>query len=175
MRSINKTLRLAGILALCINVLNIGSLLLNINTSENLIYDIIINSIGIALTFVTGIVYLCLHKKDEDYLAKHKGLFVTLLWLNIFNNIFVWIISLWVEIMVSGLHNRLIFTQYKENSENPNDVVLDNNSYNVKKEAEDLSEGLKELDSLKEKGSISEDEYNELRQSLINKFLNKQN
>lgn len=172
MKQINKTLRLAGILALCINALNVGNLILDIYFGEHVAYYVTIDAVSIALTFATGIVYLCLHKKSEEYLANHKAIFVTLLWLNILNNLFVWIISLWVEIMVSGLQRKFLFTEM-HSEENLDDVVLGENSYKVKKEAEDLSTGLKDLEDLKNKGTITEEEYNELRQALINKFLNK--
>ena len=43
-----------------------------------------------------------------------------------------------------------------------------------KQETEELSESLKNLENLKNKGTITEAEYNELRQSVINKFLSRQ-
>ena len=174
MQQINKTLRLAGILALCINIVNIGNLFLDYNYSEYPAYALTIDIISIVLTLVTGIFYLWLCKKSSEYIVKRKAIFVTLLWLNILNNLFVWIISLWVEIVVTGLQRKLMFTEMHDNSGNGDDVVLGENSYKVKKETEDLSSGLNELEELKNKGTITEEEYNELRQALINKFLNKQ-
>ena len=74
--------------------------------------------------------------------------------------------------MVSNLQRRFLFTE-NQTDENSSDVVLGQNAYQVKKEAEDLTTGLKDLEDLKNKGTITEEEYAELRQALINKFLNK--
>ena len=53
-------------------------------------------------------------------------------------------------------------------------VDLGKDDYEIKKETENLTEALKDLENLKSKNLINEEEYNKLRQNLINKFLNTQ-
>ena len=73
MKDIKRTLKLAGIISLVINLLNVGSLLLDIFCFEFSTFDVVMDSICIVLTLITGISYLCLAKKSNDYLAKHKN------------------------------------------------------------------------------------------------------
>lgn len=176
MKDIKKTLKLAGIMALLVNILNIANLLLNIFVYEFSVFAIVEESICILLTFITGITYLCLLKKSKEEIIKKKGLFLTLSLVNLFNNIFVWIIALWVDIVVSNLSRIAYMKQMfnSPNAENNSDINITENDYEIKQETENLSEALKDLENLKSKELISEDEYNELRQNLINKFLNKQ-
>jgi len=176
LKDIKKTLKLAGIMALLVNILNIANLLLNIFVYEFSVFAIVEESICILLTFITGIIYLCLLKKSKEEIIKKKGLFLTLSLVNLFNNIFVWIIALWVDIVVSNLSRIAYMKQMfnSTNAENNSDINITENDYEIKQETENLSEALKDLENLKSKELISEDEYNELRQNLINKFLNKQ-
>ena len=177
MKDIKKTLKLAGIMALLINILNIASLLLNIFVYEFSVFAIVEESICIVLTTITGIIYLCLLKKSKEEIVKKKGLFLALSLINIFNNIFVWIIALWVEIVVSNLARIAYMKQMfnSPNAENANgDINIAENDYEIKQETQNLSEALKDLENLKSKNLISEEEYSELRQNLINKFLNNQ-
>lgn len=177
MKDIKKTLKLAGIMALLVNILNIANLLLNIFVYEFSVFAIVEESICILLTFITGITYLCLLKKSKEEIIKKKGLFLTLSLVNLFNNIFVWIIALWVDIVVSNLSRIAYMKQMFNNSnseQNNQDISISEDDYEIKKETENLSEALKDLENLKSKELISEEEYNELRQNLINKFLNKQ-
>ena len=178
MKDIKKTLKLAGIMALVVNILNIINLFLNIYVYEFSVFAIVEESICIALTFITGIIYLCLLKKSKEQIIQKKGLFLTLSLINLFNNIFVWIIALWVEISVSNLARVAYMKQMFKNAEGSNTdgstIELNEDDYEIKKETENLTESLKDLESLKSKNLISEEEYNDLRQNLINKFLNKQ-
>lgn len=176
MKNINKTLKLAGIMALIVNILNISNLFLNIFV-EFSVFGIVEEGICIVLSFLTGITYLCLMKKNNKYLIEHKGLFLALSLINLFNNIFVWLISLWVEFAISSLvraeYMKKMFNNNKDNQNSDNIVDLNDNDYEIKKETENLSDSLKELESLKSKNLISEEEYEELRTNLINKFLSK--
>ena len=177
MKDIKKTLKLAGIMALLINLLNIGSLLLNIFVLEFSVYAVVEESICIALTFFTGITYLIMIKQSKENILRKKGLFLAISLINIFNNIFVWIISLWVEISVSNLA-RIAYMKKMFNSPNSEsgnwDINIAEDDYEIKKETENLTEALKDLENLKNKNLISEEEYVELRQNTINKYLNKQ-
>lgn len=177
MKDIRKTLKLAGIMALIINLLNMGNLLLDIFVYEFSVFAIVEESICIALTFLTGITYLCFLNKSNEQIVKKKGLFLALSLINIFNNIFVWIIALWVEIAVSNIARIAYMKQMFKTTNDPNansDINISENDYEIKKETENLTEALKDLENLKSKNLISEEEYNELRQNAINKFLNKQ-
>ena len=178
MKDIKKTLKLAGVLSLVINVLNISNLMLAIFVDEFSVFAVVEESICIVLTFVTGITYLCLMKKNKEHLIQHKGVFLALTLINIFNSIFVWIIALWVEIAISNIarieYMKQVLNKTGKSAESGDTIDLNECDYEIKKETENLSESLKELDNLKSKKLISEEEYNELRQSLINKFLNKQ-
>ena len=177
MKDIKKTLKLAGIMALIINVLNITNLLLNIFYYEFSVFAVVEESVCILLAFITGLTYLCLLKKSKEQIIKKKGLFLTLSLINLFNNIFVWIIALWVDIVVSNLARIAYMKQMFNNTnteQNNGDINISEDDYEIKKETENLSEALKDLENLKSKELISEEEYNELRQNLINKFLSKQ-
>jgi len=177
MKDIKKTLKLAGIMALIVNVLNITNLLFNIFAEKFYVFPVVEEGICIILTFITSITYLCFLKKTKEQIIQKKGLFLALSLINIFNNIFVWIISLWVEIAVSNLarisYMKKMFTN-PNTQENGNEIHLSEDDYEIKKETENLTEALKDLENLKSKNLITEDEYNELRQKLINKFLNKE-
>ena len=177
MKDVKKTLKLAGIMALIINLLNIGNLLLDIFVLEFSIFAIVEESICIVLSFVTGIIYLCMLKKSKEEIINKKGLFLALSLINLFNNIFVWIIALWVEIAVSNA-SRIAYMKKMFNSTNGeqdiSDIDIEESDYEIKKETENLTEALKDLESLKNKNLITEEEYNELRQNTINKYLNKQ-
>lgn len=175
MRDLKKTLKWAGIMALIANVLNISSLFFNIYFDFYL-FGIVEESICIALTFVTGLTYLILLKKNNEFYVKHKGIFLAISLINLFNNIIVWGISLWVQIAVSNYARyNYMKTMFKQgNQQNDGSIILEKDDYTIKQETEDFSESLKKLENLKNKGEITEEEYNELRQAVIKKFLEQQ-
>ena len=171
MRDIKRTVKIAGIIALGINVVNISNLLMSIFAKEFSVLAVVTESICVAITFVTGIVYLCLSKKSNSDIIKRRGLFLTICLLNILNNILVWIIALWVEISVSNAA-RFGFLNHSYNSEDDS-IEIDKNNYTVNKETDYLAESLKDLETMKNKGEITEEEYAELRKKLISRFLEK--
>jgi len=172
MRDIKRTLKVAGIIALCINIVNVSNLLMAIFLHEFSVLSVVSEAVCIAITFVTGIIYLCLSKKSNSYIIKRRGLFLTICLLNILNNILVWIIALWVEIAVSNAA-RFGFLNHNFNNEDGS-IEIDKNDYNtINKETDYLSECLKDLEAMKNKGEITEEEYAELRKKLISRFLEK--
>ena len=192
MKDLKKTLKIAGIVCLVETLFCIISLLLDIFVFEFETYNVVGDAVDIALSTATGTIFLIFMQKPTDEIVKNRTLFVVLLVLNIFNNIVVWAMSFWVEIVVSNRYRiQMSGEVYKkfmsvsenddenENSENNNDeeensevVIVDGEEYNISKNKQTLTERLEELENLRNKKLISQEEYMELREEAILKFMN---
>ena len=64
------------------------------------------------------------------------------------------------------------FEANKSENNNPNNIILSEEDYEIKTYAETLTIKLEELKSLRAKNLISEEEYQKLRQEAINNFMN---
>ena len=77
---------------------------------------------------------------------------------------------------IRGQSFRRVFTMPNfagENEEtNPNNVILNEEDYEIKTYAETLTVKLEELKNLRSKNLISEEEYQKLRQEAIDNFMN---
>jgi len=170
-----KTLRLAGILCLIASLFDVASLMLDIFYYTFSVFYVVFDSLCVGLSVATGIIFLSLMDKSEDYLIKRKSLFLTLMILNIFNGLVVWVISFWVQITITKKLQNSTFPNFSENkSENKdgsNTINLDEEGYKERKIAKDLTEKLEELLRLKEKNLITEEEYKAMREEAIKKYI----
>jgi len=175
-----KTLKYGGILCLIASLFDVASLMLDIFYYTFSTYYVVFDSICILLSVGTGIIYLSLMNKTEDYLKSRRGLFLTLTILNIFNGLVVWVISFWVQITVSRRQQVGTFfpfskengQQKKDNQQDSGSINLDEESYQERKIAKDLTEKLEELVKLRDKKLITEEEYKSMREEAIKKFIN---
>lgn len=175
-----KTLKLGGILCLIASVFDVTSLMLDIFYYTFSVYYVVFDSICIVLSVGTGIIYLSLRNKSEKFLLSRRALFFTLTILNIFNGLVVWVISFWVQITVTRRQQAGAFFPFSkenaekkdENEENSGVINLDEDSYKERKIAKDLTDKLEELERLKAKKLINEEEYKTMREDAIRKFIN---
>jgi hypothetical protein len=177
--NLKKTLKIAGILCLLVAVFDVAELMMDFFYYDFSVFYIVIDSVAIALSIVTGVLYLTLMNKEKDYLVKHKNTFLVLTILNIFNGIVAWILSFWVLIVVGREQTGSIWRNFDTQSPTPNstsgtekksDVELDESSYEERKIAKDLTDKLEELNRLKDKKLITEEEYKKMREDAINNF-----
>ena len=180
MKGINKTLKTASIWCFVSIFLGIGSLFYDIYAVEFSVYNIIIDALCIILSIITAIIYMVYAKKTkQEILNKHRTFYI-LCFANIFNSLIVWVIAFWVQMSVGreirGQSFRRVFTMPNfagENEEtNPNNVILNEEDYEIKTYAETLTVKLEELKNLRSKNLISEEEYQKLRQEAIDNFMN---
>lgn len=168
-KEMKKNLKTAGILFLVIFAFDIAGLMLDIFYYEFSVLYLVFDSISVALSLVTSITYLCLLKKSEEYLLKHKKLFLGIMIANIFNGFVAWILTFWIYFSFSKSQSFLF--NYRDKTSGQNTVSLDEDSYEEKKIAQDLTERLEELLKLRDKKFISEEEYQQLREQEIKKHF----
>ncbi len=176
-----KTLKLAGIFCLVAAIFGVVSLTLDIFYHDFSVYDIVFDAVCVALSISTGVVYLVFMNKKQEYISKRRAIFLVLSILNIFNNLVVWVISFWVQMTVNRELQPNIFVHRSEslfeNEEKKGSTVdgknvhLSEENYSEKQIAQDLTEKLNELNKLREKKLISEEEYKQMRQECINNFM----
>lgn len=111
--------------------------------------------------------------KTLKQIVDKKAMFVTLLILNIFNNLIVWAMAFWVELLVSR-YSKVSTFSYNHIGEQSvpkqeNEVVLDKDDYEIKSKVDMLTEEIEKLNKLKESGAITEEEYKKLKEDLLNK------
>lgn len=178
-KDMKKTLKLAGILCLVASIFNVASLMLDIFYYTFSVYYIVFDSICFVVSLLTGIIYLSLMNKSEDFILSRKGLFLTLMFLNIFNGLVVWIISFFVYFSITKKQRPANFSPFgNERGESKNETTddslvinLDEDSYKERKIVKDLTEKLEELIRLRDKKLISQEEYKKMREELIKKYI----
>lgn len=114
-----------------------------------------------------------MQNKTLKQIVDKKAMFVTLLILNIFNNLIVWAMAFWVELLVSR-YSRVSTFSYNHIGEQSvpkqeDEVVLDKDDYEIKSKVDLLTEEIEKLNKLKESGAITEEEYKKLKEDLLNK------
>lgn len=176
-----KTLKLAGIFCLFAAIFNIVLLALDIFYYEFSVYDTVADAICLALSVATGTVYLVFMGKNKEYVLKHRSIFLVLAILNIFNNLVVWVIAFWVQMSVNRELQPNVFMHRSEgevkwdneksSTGDEKNIQISEEDYSEKRIAQDLTEKLNELNKLREKKLISEDEYKKMRQECIEKFM----
>lgn len=184
MRDLKKSLRVSGIVILVCIIFNIGLILSDIFTGEFSLYYIIIDSISIILTLYTGITYIYLSRKERGYILTKRKLFFYVSLLNIFNNVIIWGITVYVNVSVNN-HIRAKAFQSIFNNKSPvyvhpeeqatytpnesNTVEIINPDIDEMKNR--LKSRLDELSDMKQKGIITEEEYLDLRNKAIKEFI----
>ncbi|MCQ2565165.1 MAG: SHOCT domain-containing protein, partial [Clostridia bacterium] len=86
------------------------------------------------------------------------------------NNLVAWVMSFWVEIVVSNNARFARINKVKEEKPKENgdiDVV----DYEIERIKENLTTRLEELEDLKQRGMITEEEYQKLREEAINSYI----
>jgi len=173
MNKINKNLKIAGFCILGLGILNIYLIVTDFLINKFEIFYLITDIIGLVLSLVTGAIYLYYSKKDKTKIvARHKTFFIISL-LNIFNNIIVWFFTLWIQNTITKarfMERGFVVNEYK-NTQEPDSIILDESSYEVKDSVEWLNQKLNEINELKEQGKISEEEYKILREEAVKKYM----
>ena len=188
-KDIRKTLKLAGILFLVLcafQVFAFAMIIYSVQTGISKInyswFNYAYNGVKIALSLVTGIIYLVLQGKKQEDIFKQNKLIFSLTIVNILNSFAGWVISFWIQIAVEQA-KRLNFSfinpfesfnnqTEKFNVEDyENNLIMNDSDYEIL-HTETLTTRLEELNRLRSKNLITQEEYSRLRQEAIDKFLN---
>lgn len=178
MKEIKKALFVAGIVCLVSSMFSFAQLFSDIFYFNVATYYIVMDAIYCALSVTTGTIFLVMRNKSLKDIVAKRGMFITLLVLNIFNNLIVWAMAFWVELLVSRYSRVSTFsynhvgeqnTKQEQNVGQDNEVVLDKDEYEIKNKVDMITEELEKLSKLKESGVITEEEYKKLKQDLLNK------
>lgn len=173
MKQLRKALLIAGIVCVGSAMFSFAQLFSDIFYFQAKTYYIVIDGVYAALSIITGIIFLIMRNKTLKQIVDKKAMFVTLLVLNIFNNLIVWAMAFWVELLVSR-YSRVSTFGYNHIGEQSvpkqeNEVVLDKDDYEIKSKVDLLTEEIEKLNKLKESGAITEEEYKKLKEDLLNK------
>lgn len=173
MKQLRKALLIAGIVCVGSAMFSFAQLFSDIFYFQAKTYYIVIDGVYAALSIITGIIFLIMRNKTLKQIVDKKAMFVTLLVLNIFNNLIVWAMAFWVELLVSR-YSRVSTFNYNYIGEQSvpkqeNEVVLDKDDYEIKSKVDMLTEEIEKLNKLKESGAITEEEYKKLKEDLLNK------
>lgn len=173
MKQLRKALLIAGIVCVGSAMFSFAQLFSDIFYFQAKTYYIVLDGVYAALSIITGIIFLIMQNKTLKQIVDKKAMFVTLLILNIFNNLIVWAMAFWVELLVSR-YSRVSTFGYNHIGEQSvpkqeNEVVLDKDDYEIKSKVDLLTEEIEKLNKLKESGAITEEEYKKLKEDLLNK------
>lgn len=173
MKQLRKALLIAGIVCVGSAMFSFAQLFSDIFYFQAKTYYIVLDGVYAALSIITGIIFLIMQNKTLKQIVDKKAMFVTLLILNIFNNLIVWAMAFWVELLVSR-YSRVSTFSYNHIGEQSvpkqeNEVVLDKDDYEIKSKLDLLTEEIEKLNKLKESGAITEEEYKKLKEDLLNK------
>ena len=173
MKQLRKALLIAGIVCVGSAMFSFAQLFSDIFYFQAKTYYIVLDGVYAALSIITGIIFLIMQNKTLKQIVDKKAVFVTLLILNIFNNLIVWAMAFWVELLVSR-YSRVSTFSYNHIGEQSvpkqeNEVVLDKDDYEIKSKVDLLTEEIEKLNKLKESGAITEEEYKKLKEDLLNK------
>ena len=171
MKNSKKTLLISGIICLVSGLFSVLSLCLAIFDLEPDTYTIVIYSLYVALSITTGLIYLCVMNKPTDWLVKNRMLFVVLMFVNIINGLVVWLVSFWVEIVITEQYRIKLFNQNANKQNENGDITLHDNDYEITSKVDFIKSEIEKLDEMKRKNQITEEEYNRLREEVINKNL----
>lgn len=171
MKDSKKTLLISGIICLVSGLFDILALCLAIFDLQPDTYTIVINALYVILSITTGIIYLCVMSKSTDWLVKNRMLFVVLMFLNIINGLVVWLVSFWVEIVITEQYRIKLFNQNMNKPNDNGDIALHDNDYEITSKVDFIKSEIEKLDEMKRKNQITEEEYNSLREEIINKNL----
>lgn len=175
MKEIKKALFVAGIVCVVSSMFSFAQLFSDIFYFNAATYYVVLDGVYAALSMTTGIIFLVMRSKSLKDIVEKRGMFITLLVLNIFNNLIVWAMAFWVELLVSR-YSRVSKFDYNHVGEQntkvqENEVVLDKDDYEIKSKVDMLTEEIEKLTKLKESGAITEEEYKKLKEDLLNKSL----
>lgn len=173
MKQLRKALLIAGIVCVGSAMFSFAQLFSDIFYFQAKTYYIVLDGVYAALSIITGIIFLIMQNKTLKQIIDKKAMFVTLLILNIFNNLIVWAMAFWVELLVSR-YSRVSTFSYNHIGEQSvpkqeNEVVLDKDDYEIKSKVDLLTQEIEKLNKLKESGAITEEEYKKLKEDLLNK------
>ncbi len=173
MKQLRKALLIAGIVCVGSAMFSFAQLFSDIFYFQAKTYYIVLDGVYAALSIITGIIFLIMRNKTLKQIVDKKAMFVTLLILNIFNNLIVWAMAFWVELLVSR-YSKVSTFSYNHIGEQSvpkqeNEVVLDKDDYEIKSKVDMLTEEIEKLNKLKESGAITEEEYKKLKEDLLNK------
>lgn len=131
MKNLNKSLKIAGIGYLSISAIQILFMFTDVFLAEMTTFVLIEEIVKILLSFVTGTIYLIFSKKSTESILKNKNLLYTLSILSIFNNIFVWALSLYVQSnLIKEMKSQNLKTAFKIPSNEENYQAFNSNNEN---------------------------------------------
>lgn len=175
MKERKKALFVAGIVCVVSSMFSFAQLFSDIFYFNAATYYVVLDGVYAALSMTTGIIFLVMRSKSLKDIVEKRGMFITLLVLNIFNNLIVWAMAFWVELLVSRYSKVSNFDYNHVGEQNTkvqeNEVVLDKDDYEIKSKVDMLTEEIEKLTKLKESGAITEEEYKKLKEDLLNKSL----
>ena len=175
MKEIKKALFVAGIVCVVSSMFSFAQLFSDIFYFNAATYYVVLDGVYAALSMTTGIIFLVMRSKSLKDIVEKRGMFITLLVLNIFNNLIVWAMAFWVELLVSRYSRVSNFGYNHVGEQNTkaqdNEVVLDKDDYEIKSKVDMLTEEIEKVNKLKESGAITEEEYKKLKEDLLNKSL----
>ena len=93
------------------------------------------------------------------------------MFVNIVNGIIPWLVSFWVEIVITEQYRIKMFNQNMKQHEDNGDITLHDNDYEITSKVDYIKSEIEKLDELKRKNMITEEEYERLREEVINKNL----
>ena len=173
MKDVKKTLKISGIVCICAALISVLDILLDIYIYDSNWLMIVVDSLLLVLSIVTGAIYLLYKNKSDEYIFKHKGVFTTLMLVNILNNIIVWAMSFYVQIVVNNCQRTKFFTsvKYTNTVDDRDTIIIEPSDYEITSKVDLLSDEIGKLERLKKKGAITEEEFLVLKKELIEKFL----
>lgn len=176
MKGLKKTLTIAWILCVVACVFSVYNLVLELKDVTSKLY-VFYAGLQVVLCLITAGIYFVYSLKKEQEIIKKVRLFYTICFVNIFNNIIAWAVSFWVEIVVGRTLARARFKNVQvqpvfEEVENKDVVDMNEEDYEIKKSADVLSKKLEELDEKLKNNEITQEQYNQLKNEVINKYMN---
>jgi len=179
LKNFKKTLLIAAILCVLAGLFSVYNLIQDLSVEKISKFEVGFDILQIALSFITSIIYLFFSFKSNEYVLKCARFFYTICFVNIFNSIIAWVITFWVEITIGKFANKIRYTQILKRQQNfdelntGSDIVdMSEEDYEINKTTDILSKRLNELKTAYENNEISEQEYEQLKDEVIKKYMN---
>lgn len=170
MKNLKKTIKILGMVCVAVAGLSCMPIVYIIRLGDKM--TLIANIVSIALSLTTGIMFLVVSKKGNSYILTHRNLFLWITLLNIFNNLIVWGLSLWAEIVVLRSENERRFNEiYAKMTIKPPDTTNDIENASIQNKVIILSNKLSMLGEQMKRKEITPEEYKKMRQEIIDKYI----
>ncbi len=181
MKDLKRTLTIAAVVILFSSMFEFAMLFSDIFYFKASTFNIVLDGIYCAISIATAITYFVMASKPFDYVVQNKKVFTIILILNVFNNFISWVVAFWVQFTVSKYQRVKFFTVNHEEintsdsrhkNERGDEIILDKSDYEVKNKVDILTEEINKLNELRKNGAISEEEYQKLKQEVLERNFN---